>query len=454
MARHAAAASVGAALVLGSAAPAAADYSLHFLANVRNGWTDNLQSAESADSMPPKEADLYTQLVPGVLATWERPRLVQELFYEAEANLYLEASEGASLSHRAGWRGFFLLSPLSEMTTSVQGSGGVLNTFNTWGQGQAGEPVFLPSAQSKFAMVEARELYTRQLSRPLRMTQSATGRLFTTTAEGAAEASTGYEVGAGAGLDRSFRYNAIGFNMSANYAVLGLSADDPTESLFSSVTASWRRDLSYRWSTMVDVGATAIIPIDAGDELSYGPTAGVQLGYFPEWGSAGLSARRSIAPNVFLQANTVNDMVVANAWLPLPWLRRDPHQPRLTFAGSAGAGTTQLIDSNTGEQYGGSWTALADVGLGYEIREQMHLGLRYQFIAQEIDDDAASLMLENLRSYRRNTVLLTFYGRWPARVAGEVPVRATLRVDRSNVTAVGEESSPQGGLEGGDGGRR
>lgn len=438
---------VGAALLLGSAAPAAADgYSLHVVANIRNGWTDNLQSAESDTSTPPKQADFYTQIVPGVLGTWEKPRLIQELYYEAEANLYLEASEGASLSHRGGWRGFILLSPLSEMTTSVQVSGGVLNTFNTWGPSQTGEPAYLPSAQSRFAMVEARELYTRQLSRALRMSQTASARGFSSIADGAAVRSTGYEASLGGGLDRSWNYNALGINATATYAVLGAGTDDPNESMFGGLTGSWRRDLSARWSTMVDVGATVIIPIDSEDQLSYGPTAGVQISYFPQWGAAGLSARRTIAPNVFLQANTINDVVTANAWLPLPWLRRDPRQPRLTFGASAGAGWTQMIDPDTGQEYSGSSVLFGDTGVDYEIREQMHAGLRYQYIDQSISDDAAAgLMLENVRDYERHTVLLTFYARWPARVAAQVPIRASLRVDRSNVEAAGEETSPQGG---------
>jgi hypothetical protein len=452
MFRASVAASVGAVFLVGAATPAHADASLHALINIRNGWTDNLQSGESDTSTPPKEADFYSQVVPGLLATFERPRLIQELYAEAEANLYLEASEGASLSYRGGWRGFFLLSPLSEMTTSVQASGGVLNTFNTQGPSQTGEPVFLPSAQSRFMMIEARELYSRQLSRAVRVNQTGSARAFSSIVEGAADRSTGYEVGLGFGADRAWNFNALGISVSGTYAVLGAGTTDPNQSMFTSITGSWRRDLSARWSTLVDVGATVIVPVDTEDQASYGPTAGVQIGYYPEWGSAGLSARRTIAPNVFLQANTINDMATANAWLPLPWLRRDPRQPRLTFGGSVGAGWTQMIDPGTGQEYSGSRILLADVGFGYEIRDQMHTGLRYQYLDQSISDEAqANLMLANLTDYERHTVLLTFYARWPARVAAEVPIRGSLRVDRSDNTAVGEEASPQGGGDAGGG---
>jgi hypothetical protein len=413
-------------------APAAADgYSLHAIGGVRTGWTDNLMSAESdPGATPPREADFYTQVMPGVLFTWDRPRIITELFYEAEANLYVEHAEAWSLSHRAGWRGFFHLTPLSELTTSIIGSGGTLNTFNTWGLAQDGEPVYLPSAESRYANVEGRTLYTRQLSRALRFSHTGTARVFTTLPAGPVMGSTGYLLGTGAGIDRSWRYNAVGLNATTSFAVLGAGTDLASQQLHGGVTASWRRDLSEEWNTVVDAGVAGALPLEAGDQLYWGPTAGAQIGYFPEWGSAGLSARRTIAPNLFLQASTVTDMAVANAWLPLPWLRQDVRVPRLTLGVSGGAGRTAIIDPASGDAFSGYGIRMLDVALAFQIREQMHVSARYQYVAQQIDDDAQAL--PNLRSYQRNTVLVAFYTRWPARVAGEVPIRPSLRVDRAD----------------------
>lgn len=431
------------------ATPAAADdYSLHVTGHLRSGWTDNLLNGTSAETMPPKQADFYTQLMPGILGTWSRPRLVQELYYELEANLYLEASEGTSTSHRAGWRAFWMVSPLTEVTTNVQASGGVLNTFNTWGQTQAGELVYLPSTSSRFAMVEAQELLTRQLTRSVRINQSAVARTFRTFAEGAVEASTGYELGLGGGVDKSWEWNALGLNATATYVTLGVGSGDGSRSMHGGITGSWRRDLSQHWTTLVDLGVTGIIPIEEGDQLSWGPTAGVAINYFQDWGSAGMSARRTIAPNLFLQANTVSDMALAHAYLPLPWLRDRLRQPRLTFGASAGLGRTSVIDASTGDRFADLGIQLVDVGVGYQIREQVTAGLRYQYVAQQVPDDPA-IMLPNFNTYSRNSVILSFYGRWPSRVAAEVPTRAALRVDRSGASPTGEggDGAGAGGAE-------
>lgn len=427
-----------------SATPALADgYSFHLIANVRAGWTDNLQSAESETSAPPREADAYTQIAPGVLATWEKPRIIQEYFYEAEANLYVEHSEAWSLNHRAGWRAFWLLSPLSELTTTVSGATGTLNTFTTTGTSQAGTIEYLPTQRSQFTSVEVRELYTRQLSRALRLSQTGEGRVFHTSSDLAD--STGYSIGQGLGIERAWNFNAIGLNATAAYAVMGAGEPMPDHTLITGATLAWRRDLSDEWSSLVDVGYTAIVPVDEADVFSGGPTAGASVGYYPEWGSAGLSLRRTIAPNLFLEANTITDLAVINAWLPLPWFRQDPEIPRLTFGASAGAGRSAIVDATTGESQGGLSSELLDVGFSFAIAEQLHVGARYQFVAQQVDD---AVMLENVRPYERHTALVTFYGRWPSRVAAEVPMRATLRVDRRNVTPVGEEVNPQGGTEG------
>jgi hypothetical protein len=428
--------------VLAAAGTAHADgYSLHFVTNARLGWTDNLQSAESDESDPPRQADAYTQLMPGFLFTYEKPRFIQELFYEAESNFYLENSDAWTLSHRGGWRGFYLTSPRSEVTTSVVVAGGVLNTFQTSSVAQNGQVTLLPSARSNFGSLEARELYSLQVSRPWRVTQGADARMFTTSTDGVE--STGYSLGLGGGVERAFNYNALGLAVQSGYTILGAGSVDPLHQVTGSVTGSWRRDISIHWSSLVDVGVTALVPVDSDDELVVGPTAGAQLSYFPEWGSAGLSVRRTIVPNLYINANTISDFAVLNAYVPLPWFRDRLQQPRFVVGSTIGAGQTSVYDPASGEKYSGFTIGLADVSLDYRIKEQMTMSLRYQYARQDIDEEA--LMSIDAHSYQRNTVLVTFYARWPERVAAEVPTRGSLRVDRSDATPAGEEINPQGG---------
>ena len=114
-----------------------------------------------------------------------------------------------------------------------------------------------------------------------------------------------------------------------------------------------------------------------------------------------------------------------------------------SFEASAGYAFTSVLDSATGDQLTSLRIGVADVALGYAIKPQVNVSIRYQLEHQVAANDALPALA--VHSFDRNTVLLSFSGRWPDRLAGEVPVRATLRVDRSNLTPVGEEVGTPGG---------
>jgi hypothetical protein len=427
-------------LVAGPATAVADGWSLHGLANLRVAWTDNVYSVpdEPTPERPqPKEGDVYTQITPGVLFTWEKPRLIQEYFAELDANLYATHREAHSLTYRAGWRGFFLTSPLSELNAGVQAAAGELNTFATLGASQDGTTVLLPSTESQFRTAEARQSFSVQLSRPLRLTQHGFAQVFSVHNPESDTTSTGYLVGSGLGVDRAWRFDAVGLQSTLSYASLD---DGASQQLNGSLVAQWRRDITHRWSTVVDGGVTALFPLEEMQERVVSPTVGAQVGYVPEWGSAGLVARRTVVPNVVINANTINDFVVANAYLPLPWFAIDPAQPRLTFGASGGAGRTIVLDPATNADLSEYYLFHGDVSVHYAIGRQMHVGVRYQYLRQEASEDT----LTNIPDYDRQTVMVSFYARWPERVAAEVPLRSSLRVDRSDVTSVGEEQSSDG----------
>ena len=54
----------------------------------------------------------------------------------------------------------------------------------------------------------------------------------------------------------------------------------------------------------------------------------------------------------------------------------------------------------------------------------------------------AEAVMDNVSSYDRTTFMVTVTGRFPDRLAAEMPLRSSLRVDRSNNTPVGEEVAP------------
>jgi hypothetical protein len=420
---------------------AAADaWSLHILANAQLGWTDNLQSATSETSVPPKEAEVYGQVAPGLLLTWATARSINELSASFESNLYALHDEGSSYLWRGGWRGFFMTSPLSELEGSLKASGGTFNSFTTSSAAANGQVQLIGSAASTYLSLDATEGYSRQLSRPLRLTQSALTSVFSTTPDDPmAETTTGFRVGGGLGLDRAWHYNGVGARASASYDGLGGGKTQLT----LSGSLLWRRDISRRWASVVDVGAVTLVSLagsDVGPRLE--PTIGAQIGYYPTWGAAGLSVRRTVTPNLIIAANTISDTAVLNATLPLTFLPLDVnHTPRYVFSASGGYAFSSVVDSDTGETTSGFQAGLATAEVAYAIKPRVNIALRYQYEHQVAGEGST---LTNVRDYDRNTVLLTFFGRWPDRVAGEVPIRQSLRVDRSDVTPVGDEITKPG----------
>ena len=161
---------------------------------------------------------------------------------------------------------------------------------------------------------------------------------------------------------------------------------------------------------------------------------GGQLTYFPDWGTATFQAHRSVLPNLFIAQNTLTDSASASCWLPLPWLRDNPAEPRLTIQATLAGARVQLIDTTQGAAVSGFSQVLGDVAVAWNLRQALGFSLRYQFIHQGADTTA----LNGLNGFNRSTVMLQFAGRWPERLAATVPIRQTLRVDRSNVTPIGD----------------
>jgi hypothetical protein len=456
-------------VVMAVCAPGAAhadEWSLHLLGNGSAAWTDNVFSApdepviDPGDPDPPagREAALYYQVRPGALFSYETPRMVHELGYDLEANFYQDHGDAGSLTHRAAWRGFFLTSPNTEVNAGASYSTGDINSLVSRNRPQDPTPAGVPGGSVEFVQADLTENFSYQISRPLRLTQGAIGRRFETKDDFNTE-STGMELGGSLGVDRAWRDDSLGLVVSSTFVQLERrtpeAMPDDDESAYDVVgddsmnlqgIVSWRRDLGRHWSSLLDGGVTAIVPLDEGDELVLQPTVGGQLGYFPDWGSASLQVRRSVAPNLYLAQNTITDAATVSAWLPLPWLTDDPALPRLTVMASGSAQRTQIIALDTGDTADGFTMLSGDVAVAYTPMNGIALSVRYQHIRQDADDATLTPMMPTNFDYTRNTVMITAYARWPDRLAGEIPQRASLRVDRSDTTPVGEETTatPEG----------
>jgi len=210
-----------------------------------------------------------------------------------------------------------------------------------------------------------------------------------------------------------------------------------TDQLDLDLVGSWRRDFGPHWTALLDAGVRGIVPLDDQHDPVLQPTVGGQLGYFPHWGNASLSVRRAVAPNLYLARNTVTDVAVASAWLPLPWLAPERARPTLSVQGTAGVQRARLIDAD-GTLASGFDLVTGDLALTYAPREGLAVTARVQHLRQL----GASGAVMDIFDYDRTTVMISATGRFPGRMAAEIPIRSSLRVDRSDVTPVGNETTP------------
>ncbi len=430
-------ASVLVGLVALPAAARAESWSLHVLGDAQLAWTDNLFSApsEPVPGAPPRESDAYLQARPGAILMIETPRSVHELQYTFDASMYVNHTEAWSILQRAGWRGFFSVSPRGELNTDVSGSIGDSTTLTTIAGADAGQAGLQRSGEVHVVQVSAAENYAFQASPALRLLQGGSVRYDKTDQNDTT--STGAEGSLRLGAERSWRQDALTGSVTTAYLNLTRPNGATTTSddqLNLHIDAAWRRDLSRTWTSVVDGGVVVIVPTGPSSKGTIQPTIGGQLTYFPDWGTATFQAHRSVLPNLFIAQNTLTDSASASCWLPLPWLRDNPAEPRLTIQATLAGARVQLIDTTQGAAVSGFSQVLGDVAVAWNLRQALGFSLRYQFIHQGADTTA----LNGLNGFNRSTVMLQFAGRWPERLAATVPIRQTLRVDRSNVTPIGD----------------
>ncbi|MBK9035809.1 MAG: hypothetical protein IPL61_31935 [Myxococcales bacterium] len=432
-------AGLGCALAGGSAR-ADANYSLHVVGTTQVSWTDNLFAVpdDAVAPLPPHEGDFQIQFRPGVLGTYETQRTTHNLEYDLEANLYLAHDEARSLGHHATWRGFYLTSPRTELNSSVTFSAGTLAALSTQAAPSEGQPVATVSGNGTFWGLDAGQGLNFGVTPELRLTQGLAARRFSTSIDGGGD-SGGYEVGGSLGADRGWKRSALAIHGQARYVTLEQGATD-ARSINSNLVLSFRRDFTPRWTALADVGGAWIASLDDAPSMIQ-PTFGINVGYTPVWGSAGLALRRSMAPNLYIAENTISDSAIANASLPLPWLTDDPNLPRLVASGALGASRNQIV---RGDQVTSSVNVVnADVALTYAPRGDVTVTLRAQHLRQipGTSTGVASAALE----YDRTTFVVQATFRFPERLAAEIPQRDSLRVDRSDNTPVGDEVTPAAG---------
>ena len=428
-------------LAVALAIPASAradEFSLHVTLASSVAGSDNAYS-DPEGMVTGSDATLAYGLRPGALFSYHSYRWAHEIAIESGLDGVGFEADGITLTYRGAWRGTYSIGPRTESEAGAGVSGGRVNALTTTVAPQMGTgPTVLPTGNPKFFGADANEQISYLATPLLSLRQFGFGRYSRTNAPPLF--SRGLEVGGGLGGDRTFKVTSIGLQAQASFQRLFIEDMDVTEvdrdQLDLRGTARVRRDFSRHWSGAIEGGAVTLYPLRSMDKLIVQPLGGLDVSYFPDWGSANLNVRHNVAPNLFLAQNEITDSATVTMQLPLPFLAESRANPRMTFLGSTGYGRTRFIDSATGDTTLTFDVIASDLALTYSPERNMTIAARYQFARQSSPDGAA---VEDAFGYLRNTLMVTFYGRWPDRLAHEMPVRNRVRV--RDLTPVGDETT-------------
>lgn len=438
----------------------------HATANGSVATTDNVNGAETGS--PGRKADVFSDVRPGFLVTYNAPRMIHEITSEVDF-LYHLASAKPSVTFRAGWKSFFIPSPRTEQTFDAEASIGQLNNLDA-SASPLGDPLQVrPLGRTDTKNVGGSENGSWVASEASRIWQRGVARYTTTEDNEQAVETSSFEVGGSIGFDRNLRYNTFVFELGASY--LRLERLDPMMVQMGNRLDRqfnprgvfvWQHDINQKWSTNVDAGVVYVNPLWAdpynpSDDRkgAFFPIFGVLGAYTDVWGRATATARRQVTPNLFIAQNTVADSFNITAAMPLTIFDKDARRrdPRVVGIGTIGIERTQLIDPTSGTLEGDLTAARIDVGVGWSPRPGQTVGLRYEFQYQNGDSIGEMIV----PSFFRNTFYFTFSLRWPEELQVRVPRRNnSVRADRNDLSPVGAEPvivDPTEFLNGGGGGR-
>jgi hypothetical protein len=431
---------------LAAAAPArAGNGTWHATANGDVAATDNV-FAVPRDANP--EADMFTQVRPGMLFSYDSPRVINELAAEVEFLEYLLHSDRPSVTERLSWKAFILPGPRSEVTIAANGSSGQLNALTSRGASDSATISVSPQTQAVMTyQADGSEYGSWTTSKETRASETGFARWTATDDQAAMPTKTGViEVGGALGFERSFRSDSIGLDAGGSY--LKLDRDAPPGAMPGSIhqrqanprgTLVWRHDFNKQWSAGVDGGAIYVNPLDKTmTQSGVFPIFGGLVAYSEMWGRATVAVRRSVTPDLFIALNTVTDSAIAQLALPLPWLDDHPHArtPKLIGLASLGIERAQLIDPTTSKTNGEVDVGRIDAGASWTPRPGQTWGLRYELAIQHGDPTGVI----PTTSFFRNTLYFTFALRYPERLAVQVPRRTqSVRADRKDLSPVGAE---------------
>jgi hypothetical protein len=404
--------------------------------------TDNVNGSET----DPK-GSLFTDIRPGMLFTYNAPRMIHELTTEVDFFYYFGRTT-PNVTFRGDWKAFFLTGPRSELSLDATGSTGQLNALQASTPSDESPLLVRPTGKVNTNNAAANENGSWIATKFTRIYERGFTR-YTTTDNSDLDApvsTRSFHAGGGLGLDHRLRRDNFSIELGGAYVYLERRGDPNMEDredkqVNPRAIAVWQHDFTKELSTSLDAGAEYVNPIYSltGDtQARVFPIFGITGAYTDVWGRAQVSARRAVTPNLFIAQNTITDSANATFAMPLSFLDKDARRraPRVVGIGSVGINRTQLITPADAQLTGRFLVGRVDGTVAWQPRPGQTLGLRAELTYQ--DGDQIGEMYTP--SYHRFTFYFTFALRWPEDVQVRVPRRQnSVRADQSDLAPIGAE---------------
>ncbi len=430
--------------MIGSSFAHADNADIHALAAGSVATTDN---ANGSSTNP--RGSIFSDVRPGLLVTYNAPRLIQELTGEVDFFYYFGRTK-PNVTFRGDWKAYVLTGPRTEMSLGASASMGQLNALSS-GTPSIETPLLVqPEGRTDTKNAAASEAGSWVATEFTSLSQRGFVRYTTTedTDPMIAVTTKSFEVGGGIGVDHRLRRDNFSFELGASYVYLEKRdpflkqmGDRLDKQINPRVVAVWAHDWSKAWSSAADVGVVYVNPIFnlTGDTKSaLFPIYGVTVAYTDVFGRAQFAARRQVIPNLFVAQNSISESLNATWAMPLAFLDKDQRRraPKFVGVGTVGVDRTQMIDPIDANLIGNFLVARLDLSVGWQYKPGQTFGFRYEFAYQN-GDNVADMIVP---SYYRNTFYATFALRWPDDVQVRVPRRNnSLRADKKDLAPIGAE---------------
>jgi hypothetical protein len=217
--------------------------------------------------------------------------------------------------------------------------------------------------------------------------------------------------------ERAYSFDALGVELATGVNWIDQGTTSQTIVLNRGL-ARWTHLIAPSWKSELEAGGLFAIAPDTGD-TQLEPIGGATLAYETESGSAGLFAGRTATLNPFVGQTLLTDSVGVRAGLPLV------KDTVLLGATASYAHSQTLIDDPMLPSFTVNF-GFVDAGIGWRVRPNLDLGVRYQRVEQWSADQLGAPP-----DLTRNVFLVTLDARYPDETRTKFPFRKPLRMERN-----------------------